>query len=254
MDGRSSEPSRVPGRVLRLLRIGLVVGIVVLAGSSLPAGVGGAPGPSVGADGVGSPPLQSAGAALADRYQAPDDALAADLALVAQARGWTTAEAAAYARAEAAIDRVAVQLAAERPDAFVGSALAPDPGGTPRLFITGAADPEPLALVQSAAIPIEVVDGQPSSFVELQEKTAAIHGALLSAGYREVVTTVDITRGGLVEVTVRRQADLPGDAPAILSLLPAALRAGVEVTVRDALTVAPAGPLGVPGATADPTT
>ncbi|HWP63025.1 MAG TPA: hypothetical protein VNO86_06100, partial [Candidatus Binatia bacterium] len=69
-----------------------------------------------------------------------------------------------------------MQLAAERPDAFVGSALAPDPGGTPRLFIKGSADPELLAVVRSAAIPIEVVDGQPSSFVALEGKTAAIHG------------------------------------------------------------------------------
>lgn len=253
MDGRSPEPGWLPARVLRLLRIGLIVGIVVLAGLSMPVGVGGAPGPSLGADRAGSPPSQSADTALADRYQAPEDALAADLALIAQARGWTAAEVAAYARAEAAVDRVAAQLAAERPEAFVGSALALDPGGTPRLFIAGPIDPELLALAQSAAIPIEVVDGQPSSFVELEAETAAVHAALLSAGYREVVTTFDITRGGLVEVTVRRQADLPYEASAILSLLPAALRAGVEVTVRDMLTVAPAGPLGVPVATADPT-
>ncbi len=254
MDGRSPEPSQCPSRVLRHLVIGLSLGIVVLAGSSAPASVHGAPSPSLAADGARSVPPRSSDEGPAGRYQAPDEALAAHLALIAQARGWTAAEAAAYARAEAAIDRVAVQLAAERPDAFVGSALAPDPGGTPRLFIKGSADPELLAVERSAAIPIEVVDGQPSSFVELEVKTTAIHAALLSAGYREVVTTFDITRGGLVEVTLRRQADLPGDASAVLALLPAALRAGVEVTVRDTPIVGAVGALGVPVVAADPTT
>ncbi|GIW20716.1 MAG: hypothetical protein KatS3mg065_1012 [Chloroflexota bacterium] len=91
--------------------------------------------------------------APAARYQTPDEALATDLALIAQAAGWTAAEAAAYARAEAAIDRIAVRLATDRPDVFVGSALASDPGGAPRLFVKGPADPELIAAIRSAGPP-----------------------------------------------------------------------------------------------------
>jgi hypothetical protein len=141
--------------------------------------------------------------------QTPEEALATDLALIAEAAGWTAAEAAAYARAEAALDRVATRLAAERPDVFVGSALAPDPGGAPRLFITGPADPGLLALVQGADTPMEIVDGQPYSLAELEARKAAVHTELQSAGYREVVTTFDLTHSGLIEATVRRQPALP---------------------------------------------
>ena len=139
---------------------------------------------------------------------------------------------------------MATRLAAERPDAFVGSALAPDPGGAPRLFITGPADPGLLALVQGADTPMEIVDGQPYSLAELEARKAAVHTELQSAGYREVVTTFDLTHSGLIEATVRRQPALPSDPSTILASFPAELRSEVEVTVSDGPTVIPAGAFG----------
>ncbi|GIW20717.1 MAG: hypothetical protein KatS3mg065_1013 [Chloroflexota bacterium] len=67
---------------------------------------------------------------------------------------------------------------------------------------------------------------------------------LLAAGYREVVTTFDLTRSGLIEVTVRRQSNLPGDPPSVLALLPTDLRSGVEVTVGDVPIVTPTAAIG----------
>lgn len=241
MNGRSSVRPYL-ARVRQLLTIALGV----LIGANPVGDVHGGGVPS-----TGSLPTRAAAVSSqtpeespAPRYQTPDEALATDLALTAQAMGWTEAEAAAYARAEEVIDRLAVWVASERPDAFVGSALAPQPDGAPRLFVKGSADPELLAQVQSVGIPVDIIDGQPYSLEELEAKKTAVHAGLLSAGYREVVTAFDLTRAGLIEVTVRRQVNLPGDSSAVLSLLPAELRSGVEVTLSDTPTVAPAGAFG----------
>jgi hypothetical protein len=229
MADRARARGRFPTRAGWLF---LIVFAVCATSVSIPS-VRGSTSSTLRADGPGIARSEAPDEALAARSETSDEALAADLALVARAAGWTEAEAAAYARAEEAIDRIAVRLAAERPDVFAGSALASDPGGAPRLFVKGPADPELLAATRSADVPIEVVDGQPYSLAELEARTTAVHAVLLAAGYREVATTFDLTRSGLIHVSVRRQSHLPGDPLAVLSLLPADLRSGVEATVRD---------------------
>ncbi len=237
---------RAAGHGRLLTRFGwlLLAALVVTAISVAMPNARGSTSSNLRADSPGIVGSQMPDEAPAARYQTPDEALATDLALIAQAAGWTAAEAAAYARTEETIDRIAVRLATDRPDVFVGSALASDPGGAPRLFVKGPADPELIAAIRSADLPIEVVDGQPYSLSELEARKTAVHAMLLAAGYREVVTTFDLTRSGLIEVTVRRQSNLPGDPLSVLALLPTDLRSGVEVTVGDVPIVTPTGAFG----------
>ncbi len=54
------------------------------------------------------------------RKQTDDEALMQDLQLVARAKGWTIAEAAADRRAADAVGKAAVALAERHPDLFVG--------------------------------------------------------------------------------------------------------------------------------------
>lgn len=176
--------------------------------------------------------------------QTPEQALAQDLGLIAEARGWTAAEAAAYYRAEQAIGRVAVNVAAERPEAFVGSALSLKPDGAPTLYVKGPADKLINDLVDAAGVEIVVADNQPFSLEELEARKLRVHHALEAQGFDLVVTGVDITRGGLIESSVTRKPGLDAEVDDIVSRLPADLRSSVALTVRDVPVVEDEGAFG----------
>jgi len=166
--------------------------------------------------------------------QSGEDALAQDLGLVAAARGWTKEEAVTDYRAADAVGRIAEQVAAERPDMFVGSVLSPEPGGAPELYIKGPADDFVRSIVANAETDIQIVDNQPVSFAELEERKLQVHRALEALGFRYVSTGFSVAGGGRIAAGVTREPGLPADAAEILSVLPAALRESVTLTVSDA--------------------
>lgn len=166
--------------------------------------------------------------------QSSEDALAQDMALVAEAMGWTIEEAAADRRAADVVGRIAVQVAAERPEIFVGSVLSPEPGGAPMLYIKGSADEFVRKLVADAEIDVRIVDNQPYSFDELEERASQVARALQAQGFQDVSAGFSIDGAGQIKAAVAREPGLPGDAAEILSGLPAALRASVTLTVSDA--------------------
>jgi len=166
--------------------------------------------------------------------QSPEEALAQDLALIAAARGWTVEQAAADHRAAEVVGRIAEQVASERPDIFVGSVLSPEPGGAPALYIKGSADEFVRALVAGAEIDIKVVDDQPFSSDELEEREMQVARTLEALGFQSAYISSSITDGGQIIAGVTRQPGLPDDQLKILSGLPAELRASVALTVSDA--------------------
>ena len=194
--------------------------------------------------------------------QSPDEALAHDLALVAEAKGWTLAEAAADHLAADRIGEVAEAVARERPDIYVGAALAEEPGGAPRLYVKGPADAYVLDLVAASDIEIVVADNQPFSFDELEARKLRVHRALEAAGFRYIAPSVNVTGRGVVPAGRDRlegvlavlqhqpargddagvgDGPLPGLRRAdrclhvldIVPLLPAGLRGSVQLTVHD---------------------
>ncbi|MCH7810101.1 MAG: hypothetical protein IH863_05940 [Chloroflexi bacterium] len=165
--------------------------------------------------------------------QSSEEALAQDLALVAEAMGWTIEEAARHYRAGEIAGRIAGQVAAERPEIFVGGVLAEEPGGAPMLYIKGPADDFVRRLVADAEIDIKIVDNQPFSFEELQERQMQVHRVLQALGFQHAYTMSNITDAGKITAGVTRQPGLPNDPVEILSSLPAELRASVTLTVSD---------------------
>ena len=166
--------------------------------------------------------------------QSHEEALAQDLALVAEARGWTFEEAVAAHKTADVVGRIAEQVAAERPQMFVGTVLARAPGGAPELYIKGPVDQFVRNLVADAEIEVEIVDGQPFSFDELEERKIRVHRALEAQGFRYVSTGFSITGGGQINAAVTTELGLPSDPDEILLGLPSELRASVELTVDDA--------------------
>ena len=172
-------------------------------------------------------------AELSGAVQSPREALAQDLALVAEARGWTIEEAVADRKAADVVGRIAAQVAAERPRVFVGSVLSPEPGGAPELYIKGSADEFVRDLVAGADIEVKIVDGQPFSFDELEERSLRVHRSLAALGFDEIYTGFSVTGRGEIEAEVVRRSGLPSDASEIVLSLPIDLQASVVLTVSD---------------------
>jgi hypothetical protein len=102
-------------------------------------------------------------------------------------------------------------------------------GGPGTLYVKGPRDRCIDQLVSSASVPIVIAYDQPFSFAELEGRKQRIHQALLAVT-NQVATGFDITRRGMMEVTVGRSDRLP-DANAVMELIPADLRDSVEVRV-----------------------
>ena len=156
-----------------------------------------------------------------------------DLALVAEARGWTIEEAVAAHQAADVVGRIAALVAAERPRVFVGSVLSPEPGEAPELYIKGSADEFVRDLVAGAEIEVKIVDGQPFSFDELEERSLRVHRSLAALGFDEISTGFSVTGRGEIEAEVMRRPGLPSDASEIVLSLPIDLQASVVLTVSD---------------------
>ncbi len=175
---------------------------------------------------AGSSDRQAATQSLAEAH-------AQDLALVAKGNGWTLAEAGAQHHAAAIIGAIAEQVAAARPDSFVGSALSDEPGGPPTLYVKGAADLFVRSLVDASDIEIVLADNQPYSFQELEARKLRIHHALEAQGFRQVVTGVNITGGGIVPAAVMVEPGLRVGRDEVVAALPADLRSSVELTMSE---------------------
>lgn len=124
---------------------------------------------------------------------------------------------------------IAEIVARERPDAFVGSALADNLDGPATLYVKGPRDTCIDRMVGAASVPMEVAYDQPFSFAELEARQQRVADAL-RAVTDELAIGFDITRGGLMEVVVARSDRLP-DANAVMALVPVDLRDAVEVRV-----------------------
>ncbi|MFI6456539.1 hypothetical protein ACIBF6_33875 [Streptosporangium amethystogenes] len=155
-----------------------------------------------------------------------------DLTLVAQAKGWTLTQAAADREAAEIIGEIAGKVARERPEIFVGSAVSPLPGGAPTLYIKGPAGAFVNGLASAADIDVNVVDGQPYSFAELEERQLVLHKALVAYGFKSVATAVDITGAGRIPAEVTKEPGIDSRQSAVLAAMPQGLRSHVDLAVR----------------------
>lgn len=163
-----------------------------------------------------------------------EEALRNDLAAVAESNGWTSGEADAYYASEREVGVLAAELAAARPDIFVGSILADDPRGRPTLLIKGPADRATAALVGGASVGIILLDGQPYSFIELEARSEEVHARLLDLGFQDVATSFDITKQGRIDVVVTRQPGMTDDSASVLADLPGELRDSIDIQFSNA--------------------
>jgi hypothetical protein len=150
---------------------------------------------------------------------------------IAQVRGWSLGEAQAYVEASDEVERIASEVSHERPDIFVGSALSATPGEPPSLYVKGPAPGSVRSLVASASMPITIVDEQPYSFGELEQRSLRVHEALMRMGFEQVATGTDLNGAGRIPVEVLSTPGLSADRAAILAGLPAELRSSVDLRV-----------------------
>jgi hypothetical protein len=165
--------------------------------------------------------------------QTAAEALEMDLALIAEGRGWSVQEARLSHEASEAVGRVAIKLAKERLEMFVGSVLSPDPAGRPRLLVKGQTDEYLRALVADESVVIDLVDNQPFSASENDERIQRATETLKAMGYSDFSVAADIQREGRLLVSVRKTVGLPSTAGGVAASMPADLSQNLEVSVLD---------------------
>jgi hypothetical protein len=168
-----------------------------------------------------------------DTEQAESDAGQSDLEQIAEGRGWTLEEAQLYRAKSEAAGKVSERLYNERSDVFVGGAVGPEPSDAPRMYIKGPADEQVYEIVGEAPFEIRVIDGQPYSRIEIDERQSALMQVLLALGFLNAGVGTDIQREGLMEATVQRTAGAPDSADEIFAALPAPLRERTSITLVD---------------------
>lgn len=168
-----------------------------------------------------------------DHHQSEEDAVAADIASVAAAHGWTLRDARVRHDSAEAVGRVATELARLDPDIFVGSRVSLDPTAPPVLYIKGVETDLVRRLVRAEDVPIDVQDRQPFSFEELEARKNRVHRALMEVGYEEVATSVNISGAGIMPVGVRITQGLPDKEEDVLRLVPEDLRGAVDLTLHE---------------------
>ncbi len=189
--------------------------------------------PPVNLPGTGTIPVKVPNrACVRSQYADPRSHLREDIVLDARQRGWTRQQAEINYCSTEAIGRVAIQVADEDEAIFIGSALSADPVGAPSLYIKGAAPAWVRELIDKESVPIELVDGQPYNFDELDERSTRLAQALLALGYGGVVTHSNITGAGIIPAWVGKTPGLSTDPDEIKALLPADLAPFVVLTVR----------------------
>ena len=132
------------------------------------------------------------------------------------------------------VGRIAEEVAAKRPDIFVGSVLSPEPGRAPALYVKGPADDFVKNLVAGASTVIDLVDNQPFSFDELESRNLQVHQALEAQGFQFVSTGVNITGGGVIKAGVTRELGSSIPIADVSARLPSGLIDWVSLTVNDA--------------------
>lgn len=165
-------------------------------------------------------------------WQSAEEAEKHDLALIAEATGWSIEEVESQRTARDAAAVIAKQIAANRPGALVGSALSQEPGGAPSIYVQGPADKFMKSLVERAAVEINLMDEQPYSFAELQGRARDVHERLRAAGFRYVVSAPDITNGRIV-AEVTSEPELRLTPHEVLDGLPLDLRFSVDLKVSN---------------------
>jgi hypothetical protein len=137
----------------------------------------------------------------------------------------------AHLRISEALDPIQQRIYTERPDIFIGAALSDEPGGPPTIYIKGPADEWVRNLVATAGIEIVIVDNQPFSEHELNEREMRVADALQVMGFANFAVGSLLEDGGRMYAEITRQGGLPDDPGEILERLPTDLRDWVEVTL-----------------------
>lgn len=169
-------------------------------------------------------------AAPEGKLQTPDEALAADLSLVAESRGWSYEQALAQHVAANEIGALAELVVAHDPSIFVGTALSRNPGGAPTLLVKGDAVDWVKDLVTEQDLKVTIISGQPYSFAELEVRQQRVHSALRAGGFPDATTGFDI-------LTARMSVVVAGDksisASMVRKAIPVELRDDVDIEIFD---------------------
>jgi hypothetical protein len=88
-------------------------------------------------------------------------------------------------------------------------------------------------LVAAAPVAILIIDEQPFSFAELEQRQSLLTQALSDLGFDNFATSFDIEHRVQLEATVQRIEGAPATVAEIVTALPASIASDVDVEIWD---------------------
>lgn len=138
--------------------------------------------------------------------QTPEEAAIEDNSLVAEARGWTVAEATKHRASAEAAGRIASKVVAKGRELFVGSLVDDEPGQPAIVYVKGRIDRDMREWLAEEEGAVRIIDKQPYSFDETVQRQTRLTNALKEAGYGEIAVSSEIQRRGHLKAKARRKS------------------------------------------------
>lgn len=163
--------------------------------------------------------------------QSSEEAFMEDLQSVAESKNWTIDEALVQQQISEELDKIVKKITTDYPEIFVGSVLSDEPGHSPSIYIKGEASQAIYDLIATSTTPIHIVDKQPYSFKELEDRQHELTALLLDLGYKNFVVFSDFQNSGNMELEITLEEGLPETSTEITLLLPEKFHDNIKINL-----------------------
>ena len=153
-----------------------------------------------------------------------------DLRLIAEARGWSLADAKAQRKVTAMLGKTGRKIRKIVGDRYLGSRLSTNPGQMPTIYLSGDI---PESVRDAAPEGVQIQGDGKYTLSELEARQKRLHNILINFGHKEIATDIDI-QNGTINATVLRVEDprLDISVEGLAYRLPESLQSDVSVTVE----------------------
>ena len=134
-----------------------------------------------------------------------EQATKVDAQIIAEQLGWSLIEATEHMKVQDEFGFLISELAVEFKDSYAGGELTRDPGGPSTVRFKGPVPEGAVQQIEDSGLPVEIIDNQPFSEIELHDRTIEVVRVIADQGFEEIGGAV--LADGLIDITVRGQEE-----------------------------------------------
>jgi hypothetical protein len=163
------------------------------------------------------------------RVVSEEEARMHDALIIVGKTGWSLEEVFEHFEKSNVVETVAVAIDERTPGVLVGSKVG-SPGEPPTIWLKGAMSSEARAIIEDADTPIQVVDLQPRSHAENDDRLQRVAASLGAMGLESFKLGSDITRRGRLDLVI--QGDPETSDRVMAGLDPTDTQEGIDISVQ----------------------